>query len=81
MEDLIVSDENIMMGKPVIRGTRVTVESILEHLGGGASRISARPTPGLTRPPCAPAWFTRRGRFMRRFIIPIRPTLEMRLCR
>jgi uncharacterized protein (DUF433 family) len=32
---LIVSDPNIMMGKPVVKGTRVTVELILEKLGAG----------------------------------------------
>jgi uncharacterized protein (DUF433 family) len=31
------SDPKIMMGKPVITGTRVTVESILEALGAGES--------------------------------------------
>ena len=35
-EQWIVSDPNVMMGKPVIAGTRVTVELILEKL---ASRI------------------------------------------
>ncbi|HAK95106.1 MAG TPA: DUF433 domain-containing protein [Planctomycetes bacterium] len=37
MDDLIVSDPEVMLGKPVIRGTRVTVESILERLGAGES--------------------------------------------
>jgi uncharacterized protein (DUF433 family) len=32
---LIVSDPNVMMGKPVIAGTRVTVELILEKLAAG----------------------------------------------
>jgi len=31
----IVSDPDIMMGKPTIRGTRITVELILEKLGQG----------------------------------------------
>jgi uncharacterized protein (DUF433 family) len=31
------SDPKIMMGKPVITATRVTVESILEALGAGES--------------------------------------------
>jgi uncharacterized protein (DUF433 family) len=36
MDDLvIVSDPNIMLGKPVIRGTRITVEHILRELAGG----------------------------------------------
>ena len=36
-ESLIVSDPKVMMGKPVIAGTRITVEVILEKLGGGES--------------------------------------------
>jgi uncharacterized protein (DUF433 family) len=34
---MIVSDPKVMMGKPVIAGTRVTVELILEKLGSGES--------------------------------------------
>jgi uncharacterized protein (DUF433 family) len=33
----IHSDPKIMMGKPVIAGTRITVESILEALAAGES--------------------------------------------
>lgn len=32
---LIVSDPKVMMGKPVIAGTRITVEMILEKLSAG----------------------------------------------
>lgn len=32
---LIVSDPNVMMGKPVVAGTRITVELILEKLAAG----------------------------------------------
>ena len=32
---LIISDPKIMMGKPVIAGTRITVEMILEKLSAG----------------------------------------------
>ena len=36
MDDgLIQSDPSIMMGKPVVVGTRITVELILEKLGAG----------------------------------------------
>lgn len=33
--DLITTDPNVMMGKPVIAGTRITVELILEKLAAG----------------------------------------------
>ena len=32
---LIVSDPSILMGKPVVAGTRITVELILEKLANG----------------------------------------------
>jgi uncharacterized protein (DUF433 family) len=35
MKDLIVSDPAVMMGKPVIAGTRITVELVLEKLAAG----------------------------------------------
>jgi len=34
-EATIVSDPKIMMGKPVVRGTRIPVELILEKLAAG----------------------------------------------
>ena len=34
-DPLILSDPNVMMGKPVVKGTRITVELILEKLGSG----------------------------------------------
>ena len=35
MEGLITSNPAVMMGKPVVAGTRITVVSILERLGAG----------------------------------------------
>ncbi len=35
----ILMDPNVMMGKPVIRGTRVPVELILRKLSEGASEV------------------------------------------
>ena len=35
MENLIESNPKIMFGKPVIKGTRITVELILEKLASG----------------------------------------------
>ena len=34
---LITADPNVMMGKPVVAGTRITVELILEKLAAGES--------------------------------------------
>jgi uncharacterized protein (DUF433 family) len=34
-EELIQADPSVMMGKPVIAGTRITVELILEKLAAG----------------------------------------------
>ena len=33
--NLIISDPKIMMGKPTVAGTRITVELILEKLAAG----------------------------------------------
>ncbi|MFQ6054897.1 MAG: DUF433 domain-containing protein [Methanosarcinales archaeon] len=35
LKGLVVSDPKVMMGKPVIAGTRITVELILEKLAAG----------------------------------------------
>ena len=48
-QELIHSDPKVMMGKPVVAGTRITVELILERLGAGetpAQLLAAHP--GLT---------------------------------
>jgi uncharacterized protein (DUF433 family) len=37
MRSLIISDPKIMMGKPVVAGTRITVEYILEELAAGTT--------------------------------------------
>ena len=51
MKDVkIISDPSIMMGKPIVEGTRITVELILEKLAAGESMeqiLSAHPR--LTR--------------------------------
>lgn len=35
IDSAIISDPAMMMGKPVIAGTRITVELVLEKLAGG----------------------------------------------
>ena len=37
MNEWIESDPSVMMGKPFVKGTRTTVELILESLAGGES--------------------------------------------
>ena len=41
-EALIVPNLNVMMGKPVIAGTRLTVELILEKLAAGPVKNAAQ---------------------------------------
>jgi uncharacterized protein (DUF433 family) len=49
-EQWIISDPNVMMGKPFIVGTRITVELILEKLAAGESVEQILDThPRLTR--------------------------------
>jgi uncharacterized protein (DUF433 family) len=49
-QPLIVSDPKVMMGKPVIAGTRITVDLILEKLGSGESMEAVLEAhPRLTR--------------------------------
>lgn len=37
-ENHIVSENNILAGKPIIKGTRISVEMILQHLNNGWNR-------------------------------------------
>ena len=55
-DQYIQSDPSIMMGKPVIAGTRITVDLILENLGTGETvnqMLAAHPR--LTRQTVAAA--------------------------
>ena len=48
--DLIVSNPKVMLGKPVIRGTRITVELILEKFAAGQTEeLILQAHPHLTR--------------------------------
>lgn len=47
---LIISDAAVMMGKPVVAGTRITVELILDKLAAGESMEQiVEAHPGLTK--------------------------------
>ena len=49
-EPLIVCDPKVMMGKPVVAGTRITVDLVLEKLGSGESiEAMLEAHPRLTR--------------------------------
>lgn len=49
MFDRISRDAAVLSGKPVVKGTRISVEMILEWLGSGASREDiVRQYPHLT---------------------------------
>ena len=39
-QDHITRDPDVMLGKPVIRGTRLTVEQLLERSGGGGTEAA-----------------------------------------
>ncbi len=50
MSPIIESNPAVMMGKPVVKGTRITVESILEKLAAGeTSEQILEAHPRLTR--------------------------------
>jgi len=50
VDPMIVSDPDVMMGKPVVAGTRITVDIILEKLGSGESMEALLDShPRLTR--------------------------------
>ena len=52
-ERMILSDPKVMMGKPVVAGTRITVDLILEKLGSGESIEAVLEShPRLTREGC-----------------------------
>jgi len=65
IEEHIQADPAVMLGKPTIRGTRVTVELVLRKLAEGASEDDViRAYPQICREsvraaaanPCAPPW-------------------------
>lgn len=49
-QDRIVSDKNILIGKPTIKGTRISVEFVLERLANGwAEQTLLESYPHLTK--------------------------------
>ena len=60
MQKWIVSDPAVMMGKPVVVGTRITVELILEKLAAGETVEQVLEAhPRLTREAVQAAWPSR----------------------
>jgi len=56
----ITVDPEVMGGKPVVVGTRITVEEILRRLAAGESpEAILEAFPRLTPEGCAPPWRTR----------------------
>ena len=49
-EPFVVSDPKLMMGKPVVAGTRITVDLVLERLGSGESIEAMSSDSGLCIP-------------------------------
>lgn len=47
--DRIISDHKVMLGKPVVKGTRITVELILKKMAEGANEELLRMYPHLQR--------------------------------
>lgn len=45
----IIIDPEVRFGKPVIRGTRVTVETVIGHLAGGMTMEEVAEEYGLTQ--------------------------------
>jgi len=73
-EPMIASDPNVMMGKPVVAGTRVTVDLILEKLGGGEPiEALLESHPRLTRDGVLAASGTLRRHYAPRSFIPSAP--------
>lgn len=54
--NLVISDPNVMMGKPIVVGTRITVELILEKLAAGETEAQIlQAHPRLTPEAISPA--------------------------
>lgn len=43
-QERLAADPNVLVGKLVIRGTRISVESVLDRLGRGYSRTTFSPS-------------------------------------
>jgi uncharacterized protein (DUF433 family) len=56
-QDYIEERSDVMLGKPVFKGTRITVEHVLRELGNGMSEEElVRGPPRLTREHIRAAW-------------------------
>ncbi|MBC6478815.1 MAG: DUF433 domain-containing protein [Hormoscilla sp. GM7CHS1pb] len=44
LKSMVTSNPEVMLGKPAIRGTRITVELILEKLAAGREILGSHPS-------------------------------------
>jgi len=71
-EERIVVDPSVLVGKPVIRGTRLAVEFILDLLAEGWSEEEIlRNYPGLTREDFRACWAYARDRLRAEKVYPL----------
>jgi uncharacterized protein (DUF433 family) len=71
--EYIVVDPKVMVGKPIIRGTRITVEFILERMAAGDSVENLLDAyPHLTREAILAALAYAKDSLAREFVYPVR---------
>lgn len=71
--EYIIVDPKVMVGKPIIRGTRITVELILERLAGGESvEDILKEYPHLTREGVLAAIAYAKDVFTMEYVYPIK---------
>ena len=56
VQDYIVIDPTVLAGKPIIRGTRVSVEFVVQLLTQGWNETDLQSYPGITHEHIAACW-------------------------